>query len=68
MLNDAIAGGGEQTFTVQIFRIREHLRDASVMHDDGGASARGVTLLWRAGASSRRAVEADRANRELCAA
>ena len=33
-LDDSIAGGGEQTFTVQVFGIREHLRDASVMHDD----------------------------------
>src|SRR5208282_3016406 len=33
-LDDAITGGGEQTLTVQVFRIRKYLRDASMMHDD----------------------------------
>src|SRR6266404_3423304 len=29
-----ITGGGEQTLAVHVFRIREHLRDASTMHYD----------------------------------
>ena len=35
-MDDAIAGGGEQTLTVHIFGISEHLRDASVMYNDNG--------------------------------
>src|ERR1700687_3958787 len=30
-----IACGGEQALAVQVFRIREYLRDASTMHYDG---------------------------------
>ena len=35
-LYDAIAGRAEQTLTIKVFGIGEHLRDASMMHDDRG--------------------------------
>ena len=35
-MHDVIAGRGEQTFTIKIFGIGKHLRDASVMHHDRG--------------------------------